>query len=161
MLPGLLLLAAVLCGAAASAAVCAPVQAVAARLAWALALRPLGGVGSLALLRCHLPACPPACLCPQTTFKETTPPEEPLILRSQIVRIKESDSRGNKATVLVRVGGGWVGGWRGKEGVPAGMPLRASNAAVRLCCAMLRSAWMQAKISLPLVPLAIIISCLP
>lgn len=35
------------------------------------------------------------------TFKETTPPGEPLILRSQIVRIKESDSPGNKATVQV------------------------------------------------------------
>jgi hypothetical protein len=52
-----------------------------------------------------LPARPPACLCPQTTFKETTPPEEPLILRSQIVRIKESDSPGNKATVQVSEGG--------------------------------------------------------
>ena len=52
-----------------------------------------------------MPARPPACLCPQTTFKETTPPEEPLILRSQIVRIKESDSPGNKATVQVSEGG--------------------------------------------------------
>lgn len=36
-----------------------------------------------------------------TTFKETTPPNEPLILRSQIVRIKESDAPGSKATVQV------------------------------------------------------------
>lgn len=36
-----------------------------------------------------------------TTFKETTPPAEPLILRSQIVRIKESDTPGSKATVQV------------------------------------------------------------
>ncbi|KAI7839781.1 hypothetical protein COHA_006581 [Chlorella ohadii] len=36
-----------------------------------------------------------------TTFKETTPPAEPLILRSQIVRIRESDTPGSKATVQV------------------------------------------------------------
>ncbi|EFN51182.1 hypothetical protein CHLNCDRAFT_59311 [Chlorella variabilis] len=35
------------------------------------------------------------------TFKEATPPDEPLILRSQIVRIKESESPGSKATVQV------------------------------------------------------------
>ncbi|PSC69292.1 thioesterase superfamily [Micractinium conductrix] len=35
------------------------------------------------------------------TFKETTPPAEPLILRSQIVRIKESEAPGSKATVQV------------------------------------------------------------
>jgi acyl-coenzyme A thioesterase PaaI-like protein len=38
-----------------------------------------------------------------TTFKEATPPDEPLILRSQIVRIKESDTPGSKATVQVCV----------------------------------------------------------
>ncbi len=38
----------------------------------------------------------------QATYKEATPPDEPLILRSQIVRIKESESPGSKATVQVR-----------------------------------------------------------
>ena len=46
---------------------------------------------------------------PQTTFKEATPPNEPLILRSQIVRIKESESPGSKATVQ-------VGGCQGRSG---------------------------------------------
>lgn len=35
------------------------------------------------------------------TYKEPTPPDETLIIRSQIVRIKESDQPGGKATVQV------------------------------------------------------------
>lgn len=33
------------------------------------------------------------------TFTEPTPPDEPLVVRSQIVRIKESGEIGSKATV--------------------------------------------------------------
>ena len=63
---------------------------------------------------------------PQTTFKETTPPGEPLLIRSQIVRLKESDTPGSKATVQVGVlcvGGGvrgavwWWGRGRGGASV--------------------------------------------
>ena len=55
-------------------------------------------------------------MCCQTTFKDTTPPDEPLLIRSQIVRLKESDTPGSKATVQVRCGVGagvGVGGQRG------------------------------------------------
>ena len=52
---------------------------------------------------------------PQCTFKETTPPAEPLILRSQIVRIKESEAPGSKATMQASRGGG-------QWGRPAGGP---------------------------------------
>ncbi len=40
----------------------------------------------------------------QVTFQEPTPPEEPLIVRSQIVRIRESGEIGSKASVQVRKG---------------------------------------------------------
>ena len=52
---------------------------------------------------------PPTPAPPQVTFQEPTPPDEPLIVRSQIVRIKESGDIGSKATVQVREGGAAAG----------------------------------------------------
>lgn len=48
------------------------------------------------------PSVSPAAAAPlQVTFKEPTPPDEPLVVRSQITRVKDTGEVGSKATVQV------------------------------------------------------------
>jgi hypothetical protein len=59
-------------------------------------------VGAVPRPICNQPVCVCASLpSMQTNFKDTTPPNEPLILRSQIMKIKGSDIPGTKPTVQV------------------------------------------------------------